>query len=349
MKYNIGDKVRFLNDVGGGVISKTINASTVMVKTSDGFEIPTLISELVVVDSTKEQGMAESKTINEKAPETPKPAGSRNKDMDKLVGESAPVFENIPLLAVITQKSGGNTLLQFNLLNDSEQDIVFVASLQQNGQQSLFEKGSVEAGVKYLLGEVDNDDAQMYDALVIQYIEYKEEGLFEINEPKTFTFPLAGVNFRQGKFYRNNEYFDHPALIVPMTDNRHSKKSYLADNKTIEKVKSEKDQIRKPEAKPKMEVELEEVDLHITEIMDNYQHLEPGEIIEVQLARFKTALDGAINDGKTKKIVFIHGVGNGKLKYELRKQLDEKYSRYAYQDASFAEYGYGATMVILKR
>jgi dsDNA-specific endonuclease/ATPase MutS2 len=50
---------------------------------------------------------------------------------------------------------------------------------------------------------------------------------------------------------------------------------------------------------------------------------------------------------KKRKIVFIHGVGNGTLKTELRKALDRKYKGHYYQDASFREYGYGATMVII--
>jgi dsDNA-specific endonuclease/ATPase MutS2 len=58
-------------------------------------------------------------------------------------------------------------------------------------------------------------------------------------------------------------------------------------------------------------------------------------------------LEGAIKS-KVKRIVFIHGVGNGKLKFELRKLLDTTYAKLRYQDASFKEYGYGATLVMLK-
>ena len=72
-----------------------------------------------------------------------------------------------------------------------------------------------------------------------------------------------------------------------------------------------------------------------------------GEIIEIQLGRFETALQTAVN-ANSNKIVFIHGVGNGRLKHELRKKLDRKYPDLKYQDASFKEYGYGATMVYLK-
>jgi dsDNA-specific endonuclease/ATPase MutS2 len=71
------------------------------------------------------------------------------------------------------------------------------------------------------------------------------------------------------------------------------------------------------------------------------------EMLEVQLGRFRNELETAIANG-TRRIVFIHGIGNGTLKQELRKELSTKYKKYYFQDASFKEYGYGATMVILK-
>lgn len=47
----IGDKVRFLNEVGGGVISGFPDKDTVLVCDEDGFEIPTLRKEVVVIDT----------------------------------------------------------------------------------------------------------------------------------------------------------------------------------------------------------------------------------------------------------------------------------------------------------
>lgn len=51
MKFQPGDKVRFLNTNGGGVVTKIISPSLVSVAIEDGFEIPTLISELIRVES----------------------------------------------------------------------------------------------------------------------------------------------------------------------------------------------------------------------------------------------------------------------------------------------------------
>ena len=49
MKLSVGDKVKYLNATGGGVVTKVIDSKMVMVSDQDGFEIPTLISELVRV------------------------------------------------------------------------------------------------------------------------------------------------------------------------------------------------------------------------------------------------------------------------------------------------------------
>lgn len=51
---------------------------------------------------------------------------------------------------------------------------------------------------------------------------------------------------------------------------------------------------------------------------------------------------------KGQKIVFIHGKGDGILKNAILKELSSKYKSAYYQDASFREYGYGATMVTIK-
>jgi dsDNA-specific endonuclease/ATPase MutS2 len=71
-------------------------------------------------------------------------------------------------------------------------------------------------------------------------------------------------------------------------------------------------------------------------------------MVTVQMTKFHEEMDKAIKTD-VKKIVFIHGVGNGTLKNELRRELQRKYSKYNFQDASFREYGYGATMVIIRK
>jgi len=93
---------------------------------------------------------------------------------------------------------------------------------------------------------------------------------------------------------------------------------------------------------------MKEVDLHIQELVDSASGLSNKEMLDIQMERFRSEMEKAVHDG-TKKIVFVHGVGQGTLKNEIRRELETRYRKYDVQDASFREYGYGATMVILKR
>ena len=49
MKLRIGDKVRFLNEVGEGVVSQIKDKFTVYVEMNDGFEIPIASNQLVPI------------------------------------------------------------------------------------------------------------------------------------------------------------------------------------------------------------------------------------------------------------------------------------------------------------
>ena len=46
-----------------------------------------------------------------------------------------------------------------------------------------------------------------------------------------------------------------------------------------------------------------------------------------------------------RKLVFIHGKGNGVLRNAIVAALKRDYKTCTFQDASFQEYGYGATLV----
>ena len=66
----IGDKVRFLNEIGGGVVTGFQDKGIVLVQDADGFDIPVRISECVVVE---EQGSPAAAPPKREAPR-PQPA-----------------------------------------------------------------------------------------------------------------------------------------------------------------------------------------------------------------------------------------------------------------------------------
>lgn len=61
MEFSVGDKVSFLNEKGGGVIKQVNNKFTVTVTTSDGFDIPYLKNELVLIEKAPQPPAEEKK------------------------------------------------------------------------------------------------------------------------------------------------------------------------------------------------------------------------------------------------------------------------------------------------
>ena len=93
--------------------------------------------------------------------------------------------------------------------------------------------------------------------------------------------------------------------------------------------------------------DIQEVDLHISALADNWQSMERSEMLHLQMDVFRRTMRDNIRY-KGKKIVFIHGRGEGVLKAAIGSELRQHYPNCEYQDASFAQYGFGATMVIIK-
>ena len=69
-------------------------------------------------------------------------------------------------------------------------------------------------------------------------------------------------------------------------------------------------------------------------------------MLNYQMEKFHEVMAQYANN-KGQKIVFIHGKGDGVLRKAIEKELQTKYKHHDYQDASFREYGYGATLVTI--
>ena len=88
------------------------------------------------------------------------------------------------------------------------------------------------------------------------------------------------------------------------------------------------------------------VDLHAHAILETQAGMSAADILNYQLDIFRRTLEEHKKE-KGAKIVFIHGKGEGVLRRALINELKYKYKKYTYQDASFQEYGYGATQVTI--
>jgi hypothetical protein len=345
MTIQAGSKVKFLNDVGGGILKTFIGEQMALVETDDGFEITMQVSELLPdagasYDNTGARNASDVKPLIE--PEKPVPT-YEEKRYTAFNGEAflAIVPHNLNILHVSN--------FGLYLLNESNYSLIYTISANDGKINSLVENGIIEPNMKQEVKVFNQTNISRIKDFTLQGVFFKQ-GLLDNAAPVNITQSIADVSFYKSSFFTVNKYFDQKALILKTASEQEMKaainKLKAGDFKKITELKEKKE--TKTEFKsPKSQV-IEEVDLHIEEILENTSGMSNAEMLEAQMARFEFTLNSAIQSA-IQKIVFIHGVGNGKLRQELRKKLDKSYPKLIYQDASFKEYGYGATMVYLTR
>ena len=366
MTFKVGDKVKFLNDVGGGIIKKIKN-QTAYIETGDGFEIPAQFSELIKVEDTGFGGLKPEPPVSKTNGAKPNVMAMATEhealeeiDHDFEDGEEEEeviTSENCTLnilLGLVPVKQKGHSEPHFHvyLISDCAYRMLYTFSIVKDNFVRGHKVGHVEEDTKVLVTTFTKAELREIQSFKINCIFYKK-GIYLPHEPVIYEYKVDSLNMSDPSQWEENDYFDEKAIVINITEMSLLYEIERLVTETEEKFviqKKRKDQAPvKPAAKPQTtsDSDVEEVDLHIEQLVDNVSGLSSGEIVDIQMGRFNVALEGAIR-GKTRKIVFIHGVGNGKLKYEIRKTLDTKYSKLKYQDASFKEYGYGATMVIVK-
>jgi len=349
MTLKIGDRVRFLNDVGGGIVTAYLDNKMVEVKTDDGFELPVLATELLRDVST---GYGAENNDEDTAPTQQKSA--QKSGAEEIVTRTEDYrhvkFNGDAFLAIVpeNEKMLHVSDLKLYLINDSNYSIYYTVSQTEGSVYELLKTGLLEADSKIPLKQYAQSSLSKVKALRLQAF-YIKSGLFDPQPALDVTNSLEGFSFYKTAEFSDTPYFEAKALVFKKEKIDMAEAIKNLSQNDILKVTQSKES--KAETAPKQKKEItngiEEVDLHIEQIVDNHSNLSNGEIVDIQLSRFETALNTAINSN-TKRIVFIHGVGNGKLKLELRKKLERKYPKIRYQDASFREYGYGATMITLR-
>jgi Domain of unknown function (DUF2027)/Smr domain len=351
MNFRKGDRVKFLNDVGQGTIVRFQDEKIALILNDDGFEIPVLISELLKLEGDYDFSEKENNNLNSNTGTTQQANNivEENDDLEED-GLNADKKANVFFALVPKdQKDIANSDLDVYLINDSNFRVMYSISKAEEQFQSLFAYGNLEDNTKVILDTIKRDDLNNFEEINFQMMLFRKGNYFLLN-PINKTWNVKPARFFKQNAFGENDFFHENAFVYEITSEEINLADHISDS-DIEKSKKEKER-KEPQkqfksSKSGTNPEIEEVDLHIHELVDDHSNMSNTEMLDTQMSRFTTALDGGIIAG-TKKMVFIHGIGNGKLKLEVIKKLDRKYPKLRYQDASFKEYGYGATMVLIK-
>ena len=358
MKFKPGDKVRFLNTTGGGIVVKEINAAMVSVAIADGFEIPTLISELVAIEPAGASGDL-FLNKNEKQtgatpviqPEVEEPETER---ITRIVhrGNAASMPSGVYLAWVPQDQQRLLTgKIDVYLVNNTTSDILYSFMLKNSdGSFSGIDYGSVSPESKLVIESIVREDIGMWSNGVIQVLFFSDENE-KVLMPVSATFRIKGsVFYQEGSYHETRFLAGQQAILYTVCEFNRVLSTYehvLNEKENREPLPASAERFRPETAIDQYRTAANEavVDLHISAIRQDYSNLSPHEILTIQIGLFERLLSSAIAFGYT-SVVFIHGIGNGTLKQAIIKRISE-YDDIEFRNASFAKYGNGAIELIL--
>lgn len=360
----IGDVVRFLNTTGGGEVTR-IEGNIAYVTDEDGFDTPVLSKECVVVDNTTAWDRAKAKVeqpaVSRQEPAKPQPS----KDTTPVEPEIEPeeveggnVMNLVLGFEADNLKTLSDTSYFAYLVNDSNYYLYFTyMSAPQDGAWTTRYAGIVEPGIQVLLEEFGKDEVVGLEQIAVQAIAFKKGKEFELQKPVSLVIKPDVTKFFKLHCFKQNIYFDVPVIAFDIVKNGVVQNREPLDvQKLVDRVDIPKPVDRKKKWKRPVIKNAEympdangiiEVDLHINELVDTTAGLSSADMLNLQVDEFRKVMDANLGN-KGQKIVFIHGKGDGVLRQALTKELNHRYKgKVEVQDASFREYGFGASQVTI--
>lgn len=313
---NVGDRVRLLRGNEEGTITKISSGGRIEIEIEDGFRIPALSSEVVVVSEAERQYFGDGKvTTTQEA--VPVKKGSQS---------SSGLF-----LGYIPLNDKDHSVY---LINNTERDYVYAISEEYGENSHTLGAGLSQAGTYHKLDEKSIVKFEEWPSLYLRFIP--------LNRKVERTVPAfeKKVKFKASSFFRSKAKV--PVLekegYLYQIDHQEKALDVKQLNKELSPLSEEsakKEQFRRPE---------KEIDLHIEKLTKDYDLMSNTEMLKLQMEVFEKNLNYAMATGMD-EITFIHGIGNGVLKKEIHKYLSQLDNIKYFQDTQKSRFGYGATLV----
>lgn len=334
--------MRFLNSVGGGRIVR-VDGNIAHVEDADGFEVPVLLKECVVVGEP---------SVSNSVPE----AEHKDVTADDMAETKGGDIINLVLGYEPAEiKHLNTTTFGVYIVNDSNYCLYFSYMTRCDSDSGWTTRyaGIVEPNIQVRIDTVTADMLPGMDHIAVQYIAFKQGKEYDLKNPALVEYSVDTTRFFKLHCFHDNPYFDVPVIAYEIVKDDRAQRQRTVDSSRLEtamkqKVRADRRSVAHRQAKKsdKRNGELIEVDLHINELLDNTHGLGAADMLNVQIDEFRRVMDENLTH-HGQRIVFIHGKGEGVLRNAIMKELTHRYKGHRVQDASFREYGYGATQVTI--
>lgn len=377
---NIGDRVRFLSQTGGGIVVGFDKKGWAQVEDEEGFQIPVPMKECVVVEANTVGKIKNAGNLSGGPGETTAAQGNTagTGHIQTRQGDSL----HIALVYTRTENKGPGPGFNCVLANESNYHLLVTCTVAYKGENTTVFAGEVlpyERNVIFTFGkEALGDGVKKMQVRILPFKRTDSNGITlqgtlnvykGVDEKKGWKpkdvivkeLMFDPVNLLKESSFKENAYLPERGYAVtliregaPGPDKLQNLKKELLEkfNQDVKRSASVKagavtaeqfsDALVKPTASGVMEV-----DLHAAELLETTAGMGNTDILLYQLEKFNEVMVAHLHKKGT-KIVFIHGKGDGVLRNALLKELKTRYSRCTWQDASFKEYGFGATMVTIR-
>ncbi len=357
----IGDKVRFLDSKGGGIVRRFSGKDLVMVEDEDGFEIPTMVNQCVVVNDKDDDRAAGRVPGAEPKVEKPAvPTLEQLKELQKPVRtperKDGDVLNLYLGFIPADDRRLQDSKFYAYFVNDSNYWVFFTLlqpSAPGSDRMECRYAGIVEPNTKIQLFCIEHNKLEQLDHCTTQILAFKRDKPFEPQSPMHVEVNLNTNRFLKLHSFTENDFFEQDALMQPLVRDGRPYLPMRLDEEAISRGIREKVKATQPAHEPKVQPIVEkngciEVDLHINALLDTTAGMDNGDMLRYQLDTFRKTME-AYRQCSGQKIVFIHGKGEGVLRKAILDELKAHYAGCQWQDASFRQYGFGATMVTIHK
>ena len=208
----IGDKVRFLSEVGGGRISGFQGKNIVLVEDADGFEIPMQVQDVILIPQGEEEQPLTS-PLQKKEQQEPivkeeeKPITFKPKPLERREGERLNLYLSFLPDDV---KEISSTGFESYLVNDSNYYMQVSVLSAEGASWRLRFCGVVEPNSKIFVEAFDRSQVNDLERLCVQAIAWKQDKPFSLKPAITAELRLNLTKFYKLHVFHPNEFFNEP-------------------------------------------------------------------------------------------------------------------------------------------
>lgn len=225
----IGDKVRFLNETGGGHVAGFKGKNMVLVEDADGFQVPMLISDVVVVgeESYDSSRMVAAKQLRSHSVSAGKeesdqeacpdrPITFKAKPVERRGGDKLSAYLAFVPLEV---KELSQTRFEAYFVNDSNYYLRYAYYSAEGNSWQLRFSDEVEPNTKAFIEEFGREDLGELEHVALQIIAFKREKPFALKPSIDVQLRIDGVKFYKLHTFQENDFFEQPALVYTLVEN----------------------------------------------------------------------------------------------------------------------------------